>query len=108
MRHSLLAFALVLLLLPPAARGEIAIQAYALPTGGGPHDVAVGADGIAWYTAQRSGQRGRVDPRTREVKRWPLPEARSYVNLNTLTFAKRGRVWFTRQNGVYGRLDPKS
>src|SRR6266511_3841825 len=150
MRHSLLAFALVLLLLPPAARGEIAIQAYALPTGGGPHDVAVGADGIAWYTAQRDGKLGRldptsgkvdlvslgrgaaphgvvigpdgapwvteggtnaivrVDPQTREVKSWPLPEARGYVNLNTLTFDKRGRVWFTGQNGVYGRLDPKS
>src|SRR6266545_3683845 len=72
MRHSLLAFALVLLLLPPAARGEIAIQSYALPTGGGPHDVAVGADGIAWYTAQRSGQLGRLDPGTGKVDLIPL------------------------------------
>src|SRR6266545_4010377 len=108
MRHSLLAFALVLLLLPPAARGEIAIQAYALPTGGGPHDVAVGPDGAPWVTEGGTNAIVRVDPRTREVKRWPLPEARSYVNLNTLTFDKRGRVWFTGQNGVYGRLDPKS
>ena len=44
----------VALALPSAARAEIAIQAYALPEGGGPHDVAVGADGIVWYTAQRS------------------------------------------------------
>jgi virginiamycin B lyase len=35
-----------------------------------------------------------------------LPEARGYVNLNTATFDKRGRIWFTGQNGVYGRLDP--
>jgi virginiamycin B lyase len=47
-----------------------------------------------------------VDPRTREVKRWPLPAERGYVNLNTATFDKRGRVWFTGQNGIYGRLDP--
>ena len=42
------------------------------------------------------------------MKRWPLPEARGYVNLNTATFDKRGRIWFTGQNGVYGRLDPTS
>ena len=40
------------------------------------------------------------------MKRWPLPEARGYANLNTATFDKRGRIWFTGQNGVYGRLDP--
>jgi virginiamycin B lyase len=138
-----------LLALPALAEASVAIQTYALPKGGGaPHDVAVGADGIVWYTAQRDGKLGRldpttgaieliplgagsaphgvivapdggawvtdsglnaivrVDPRTREVKRWPLPEARGYVNLNTPTLDKRGRVWFTGQNGVYGRLDP--
>jgi len=148
-RRLLCALVVALLLLPAAASAEVKIQAYALPSNGGyPHDVAVGADGIVWYTAQPSGQLGRldpasgkvelvslgsgaaphgviigpdgapwvteggtnaivrVDPTTREVKRWPLPEARGYVNLNTLTFDKRGRVWFTGQNGVYGRLDP--
>jgi len=150
MRCSLLAFVVALLVLPPAGRADVARQAYPLPAGGGPHDVAVGADGIVWYTAQRSGQLGRldpatgkvdliplgagaaphgviigpdgapwvteggtnaivrVDPKTRDVKRWPLPEARGYANLNTLTFDKRGRVWFTGQSGVYGRLDPKT
>jgi virginiamycin B lyase len=138
-----------LALLSPAARAEVATRSYALPAGGGyPHDVAVGADGIVWYTAQRDGKLGRldpatgkidlvalgsgaaphgvivgpdgapwvtdggtnaivrVDPKTREVKRWPLPEARGYANLNTATFDMRGRIWFTGQMGVYGRLDP--
>jgi virginiamycin B lyase len=40
------------------------------------------------------------------VKHWPLPESRGYVNLNTATFDKKGRIWFTGQNGIYGRLDP--
>ena len=40
------------------------------------------------------------------VKSCPLPEGRGYVNLNTATFDRRGRVWFTGQNGIYGRLDP--
>ena len=119
--------------LPPAlaTAADVTIKAYALPKDGGyPHDVAVGADGIVWYTAQRDGKLGRldpatgkveltplgrgaaphgvvmgpdgapwvteggtnsivrVDPKTREVKHWYLPEARAYVNLNTLT-----RMW---------------
>ncbi len=148
MRRLLLALIVTLLWLPSGAAAEVAVQAYSLPAGGGPHDVAVGADGIVWYTAQRGGQLGRldpisgkvdlislgptaaphgviigpdgapwvteggtnsivrVDPRTREVKHWALPESRGYVNLNTATFDKRGRIWFTGQNGVYGRLDP--
>jgi virginiamycin B lyase len=144
-----LALAVVLLALPLIAGTEVGVKVYSLPEGGGnPHDVAVGADGVVWYTAQRNGALGRldpasgrvdlialgsgsaphgvivgpdaapwitdgglnaivrVDPRTREVKRWPLPEARGYVNLNTATFDRRGRIWFTGQNGVYGRLDP--
>ncbi|HEX9820952.1 MAG TPA: lyase [Methylomirabilota bacterium] len=148
MPHALLALLVTLVVVAPAAGAEVAVQTYDLPRGGGPHDVAVGPDGIVWYTAQRSGQLGRldpgtgkvelvplgrgaaphgvvvgpdgapwvtesgtnaivrVDPKTRAVKSWPLPEARGYVNLNTLTFDRRGRVWFTGQNGVYGRLDP--
>jgi len=30
------------------------------------------------------------------------------ANLNTATFDRRGRLWFTGQSGVYGRLDPRS
>jgi virginiamycin B lyase len=151
MRRSLLALAIASALLAPGAGAEVAIKAYPLPSGGGhPHDVAVGADGIVWYTAQRNGALGRLDPATgqvdliplgagaaphgviigpdgapwitdsgtnaivrvapatREVKRWPLPEARGYVNLNTATFDHRGRIWFTGQNGIYGRLDPST
>jgi virginiamycin B lyase len=29
-----------------------------------------------------------------------------YTNLNTAAFDGKGRIWFTGQNGVYGRLDP--
>jgi virginiamycin B lyase len=62
-----------LLVLPAAAWAETAVQAYALPAGGGyPHDLAVGADGIVWYTAQRSGPLGRLDPATGKVDLIPL------------------------------------
>jgi len=147
MRRLLLALSLAVMALPAAA--AVGSRAYELPRGGGyPHDVAVSADGTVWYTAQRDGKLGRLDPttgkidlvplgdgaaphgvivgpdgapwvteggtnaivrvdaRTREVKRWPLPPSRKWANLNTATFDKRGRIWFTGQSGVYGRLDP--
>jgi virginiamycin B lyase len=152
MRFVLIAFlAGLACVAPAAARADVSVQAYALPSGGGsPHDVAVGSDGIVWYTAQRDGKLGRldpatgkvdlvslgagaaphgviigpdgapwvtegghnaivrVDPKTLLVKSWSLPAARGYVNLNTAAFDNRGRIWFTGQNGVYGRLDPKT
>jgi len=55
------------------ARGDVKAQAFALPSGGGyPHDVAVGGDGIVWYTAQRDGKLGRLDPATGKVDLIPL------------------------------------
>jgi virginiamycin B lyase len=148
----LFAIALSLLLLPAALRAEFAIQAYALPAGSGPHDVAPSPEpsGPVWYTAQQQGALGRldpatgavdqiplgpgsaphgvivgpagapwitdsglnaivrVDPGTREVGVFRLPAERSDVNLNTATFDRNGKLWFTGQNGVYGRFDPET
>jgi virginiamycin B lyase len=42
------------------------------------------------------------------VRRFPLPPDRAAANLNTATFDHQGRLWFTGQAGVYGRLDPRS
>jgi virginiamycin B lyase len=71
-----------------------------------PHGVVVGPDGAPWITDGGQNAIVRVDPRTRAVKRWPLPSSAPYANLNTLTFDGTGRVWFTGQSGYYGRLDP--
>ena len=73
-----------------------------------PHGVIVGPDGGAWVTDGGQNAIVRVDPATRAVKRWPLPQGSGYANLNTLTFDKKGRVWFTGQSGIYGRVDPAS
>jgi virginiamycin B lyase len=133
---------------PPAFEPER--QIYDVPAGSGPHDVAPAADGGVWYTAQRSGELGhldpatgdsrqvdlgpgsrphgvivgpddaawitdgglnaivRVEPRTEAVEVFPLPADRPDANLNTAAFDARGQLWFTGQNGVYGRLDPRS
>jgi virginiamycin B lyase len=124
------------------------VSYFAVPPGAGPHDVAPAADGTVWYTAQRQGALGLLDPRTGHVQQvplgrgsaphgvivgpdgaawvtdsglnaivrvdrtthavrtFPLPDARPSVNLNTATFDRSGRLWFTGQGGVYGRLDP--
>jgi virginiamycin B lyase len=71
-----------------------------------PHGVIVGPDAAAWITDGGQNAIVRVDAKTREVKVWPLPADTGYANLNTLTFDKKGRVWFTGQAGYYGRLEP--
>ena len=88
--------------------GSGAVELIPLGAGSSPHGVIIGPDGAPWITDSGSNAIVRVDARTRAVKRWPLPESRGYVNLNTATFDGRGRIWFTGQSGVYGRLDPAS
>lgn len=74
-----------------------------------PHGVIVGPDGAPWFTDGGQNAIVRVDPDTHEVKVWPLPPDRMpYTNLNTAAFDGKGRIWFTGQNGIYGRLDPET
>ena len=40
------------------------VRTYPVPAGSRPHDVAPAADGSVWYTAQGSGELGRLDPAT--------------------------------------------
>jgi virginiamycin B lyase len=79
-----------------------------LGRGAAPHGVIVGPDGAAWVTEGGQNAIVRVDALTREVKLFPLPKERANANLNTASFDRAGALWFTGQNGVYGRLDPKS
>jgi virginiamycin B lyase len=79
-----------------------------LGRGSAPHGVVVGPDGAPWVTDSGQNAIVRVDPKSRDVKKWTLPKETGYANLNTLTFDRKGRVWFTGQSGYYGRLDPAS
>lgn len=45
---------------------------FAVGRGQGPHDVAPAADGGVWYTAQRSGELGYLDPTTGATRMVPL------------------------------------
>ncbi len=51
---------------------EPQLQEYPVPAGSRPHDVAPAPDGTIWYTAQRLGELGRLDPATGETHHIPL------------------------------------
>jgi virginiamycin B lyase len=51
---------------------EIVIQHFDVPGGSRPHDVAPAPDGSVWYTAQGSGELGRLDPATGATHHIPL------------------------------------
>jgi len=77
-----------------------------LGPGAAPHGVIVGPDRAAWVTEGGQNAIARVDPASKAVKLFPLPANFPDANLNTATFDRKGILWFTGQNGVYGRVDP--
>jgi len=83
------------------------VEQIPLGEGSRPHGVIIGPDRGIWITDSGLNAIVRVDPQTRAVKRFPLPIADN-ANLNTATFDKTGRLWFTGQAGYHGRVDPKT
>jgi virginiamycin B lyase len=79
-----------------------------LGPGSAPHGVIVGPDGSAWITDGGLNSIVQVESSSHKVHRWRLPADAPDANLNTATFDRRGRIWFTGQAGYYGRLDPGS
>jgi virginiamycin B lyase len=54
--------------------GQARLTEYPVPAGSGPHDVYPAADGGVWYSAQRSGRLGHLDPvsgKTEEIALGP-------------------------------------
>lgn len=90
-------------LLDPAT-GEI--TRFELPAPSAPHGVIVGSDGLAWITDSGANAIVSIDPSRGEITSYPLPADRPNANLNTAAFDGNGVLWFTGQNGIYGRLDP--
>jgi len=48
------------------------VRYFDVPDGAQPHDVAPAPDGSVWYTAQRLGALGRLDPATGKTEQTPL------------------------------------
>ncbi len=85
-----------------------AIDRIPLGAGSVPNSVILGRDGAPWIVDVGRNAILKVDPRTRAVQVWPLPDAAGYVELNAAAFDSDRRIWFTGQTGVYGRLDPST
>jgi len=67
--------ALVLAVVLPASPAAAAeVKYFNVPQGDHPHDVAPAPDGTVWYTGQRAGVLGRLNPDTGQVDRIPLGE----------------------------------
>jgi virginiamycin B lyase len=85
-----------------------AIREIPLGDGSRPHGVIEGPDGDAWITDGGLNAIVRVDTgvgdEDDEVEVFPLPGSAPDANLNTAAFDAGGTLWFTGQDGVYGRL----
>ncbi|HTN48431.1 MAG TPA: lyase [Burkholderiaceae bacterium] len=94
-------FALSVVCAPLAAQS---VRYYELPPRSAPHDVAPAPDGTVWYTAQRTGHLGRLDPRTGKVEEIPLGRNSSP---HGVIIGPDGAAWVTDggQNAIV-RVDP--
>jgi virginiamycin B lyase len=87
-----------------ALAGAAEVRYYPVPKGSHPHDVAPAPDGTVWYTAQRSGALGRLDPRTGRTEHIALGRGSSP---HGVIVGPDGAAWVTDsgQNAIV-RVDP--
>jgi len=71
------------------------------------HDPLAATDGTIWYTGQQANLLGRLDPKTGQLKEYPLKTAGS--GPHGLIADGEGNIWFTANSkGYVGKLDPKT
>jgi virginiamycin B lyase len=91
-----------------AAAAQVTVQEYPLPPRVGAHDVWADAapDGPVWFSAQRSGHLGRLDPKTGKVDLIALGSGSSP---HGVIAGADGAPWLTDsgQNAIV-RVDPKT
>ena len=99
---------LALVLAAGAAAAQVTVQEYPLPPRVGAHDVWAdpAPGGPVWFSAQRSGHLGRLDPKTGKVELIPLGAGSSP---HGVILDAAGMPWLTDsgQNAIV-RVDPKS
>ena len=86
---------------------QVSIKEWIVPTPGSrPHDPLATPDGAIWYTGQFANVLGRLDPRTGNIKEYPLtPKAGPHG----LTADQDGNIWYTANfGGRIGKLDPNT
>ncbi len=88
----------------PVSPGALGFREYAVPAGSFPHDVAVAADHTVWYTAQKAGKLGRLDPSSGHVVEVPLGDG---SHPHGVIIGADGAPWVTDagRNAIV-RVDP--
>jgi virginiamycin B lyase len=86
---------------------KVAIEEWLVPTPGSrPHDPLATPDGAIWYTGQFANLLGRLDPKTHQIKEYPLPPN---AGPHGLINDKEGNIWYAANFGSHiGKLDPKT
>jgi len=105
--HRFLGIATALLLIAgPAQATGVSVQAYPVPAGAHPHDVAPAPDGTVWYTAQRQGALGRLDPKTGKTEHVPLGDG---SQPHGVVVGADGLAWVTDSGlNAMVSVDPKT
>jgi len=84
----------------------LSVREYPVPAGSRPHDVAPAVDGGVWYTAQRSGELGWLDPKTGRTRHIALGSGSAP---HGVIVGPDGAPWIT-DGGLNAivRVDPKT
>ena len=98
---------------PKGKATEVIYTTYDLPRAdAAPHDVAIDAQGNAWYSDFDSQFLGKLDPKTGKVVEYPVPLARTGPVAQgglQIAFDKEGRVYFGNMSQMQVvRFDPKT
>jgi virginiamycin B lyase len=86
---------------------KIKITEWIVPTlGQRSRDPIEGPDGSIWWTGMWANLVGRLDPKTGEMKEYPLPPS---ARPHNIVADKDGSIWYTgNSNATMGKLDPKT
>jgi virginiamycin B lyase len=83
---------------------KIRFQQWNTPTPGSrPHDPLATPDGMLWWSGQFANRLGRLDPKTGEMKEFPIPNK---AGPHGLINDKDGNIWYAGNwGGHIGKLD---
>lgn len=86
----------------PVRPVALQVREFDVPAGSHPHDVAPAADGAVWYTGQRTGVLGHLDPATGDIREIRLGDGSAPHGVIT---GADGAAWITDSRNAIVRVD---
>ena len=85
------------------------IREWDVPTkGAGPYATAVSSDGSIWFTEEVANKIGYLNPKTGELKEYPLTGEKN-AGPHGLVVDQNGGIWFAASSGGFiGKLEPST